>query len=406
MPATRTTGQEFTTGGLLLLSATLGCGLGASSLVYYSFGVFIEPLQAHFAWTRGEVSAALFYGSFGLVLAAPLLGWCIDRVGPRFVALCAIPCFAGILYVLSRFEGQLTTFYALFFITAALGSGTTPILYTRAVAGEFDRARGLALGITLAGPGTAAIVLPPFILRTITTQDWRHGFATLAVLALSPWLLVWCFLKPHPRTTRLADAGYPASPSGMNRAEALRTREFWTIVLGFGAVSVGGSAIIVHLVPMLRDGGMAATDAAAIASTIGVGVILGRLGIGLAIDKLFAPFVAGAVFLTTACGIALLTYGGATQAPIAAFLTGFALGAEVDLLAYLTSRYFGLRHYGFLYALVYAFFWIGIALGPALAGNLYDRYGNYQLALKCIVALLVAGAALIVTLPKFTPRPP
>ena len=80
---------------------------------------------------------------------------------------------------------------------------------------------------------------------------------------------------------------------------------------------------------------------------------------------------------------------------------GFALGAEVDLLAYLTSRYFGLRYYGFLYALVYAFFWIGIALGPAITGHLFDVFGDYQIALRMIVILLLVGAAAACTLPRF-----
>ena len=134
----------------------------------------------------------------------------------------------------------------------------------------------------------------------------------------------------------------------------------------------------------------------------GIGVILGRVGIGWTIDRLFAPYVAATIFAVTAGGCALLAINGASHAPVAAFLIGFALGAEVDLLAYLTSRYFGLRYYGFLYALVYAFFWIGIALGPAITGRLYDAFGDYQMALRMIVIMLLVGAAAAYTLPRFT----
>ena len=387
---------ELTAGWPLLVTATIGCGTGASSLLYYSFGIFVEPLQQQFGWSRGEVTSALFYGSFGLVLAAPLLGWLIDRFGVRAVALCAIPGFSLVLFAFSRFDNSLYTLYALFFVATLVGSGTTPILYTRAVTGYFDSARGLALGITLAGPGTAAVVLPPFVLSIVTANDWRHGFEVLAALAILPWLLVLFWLEPAA-SRQTARTELP----GMTRRQALKTREFWTIALGFGGVAIGCSALVVHLIPLLRDAGLSTAQAARTASLIGVGVILGRIGIGWVIDRLFAGKVAALIFTVTAGGCALLVGGGIAQAPLAAFLIGFALGAEVDLLAYLTSRYFGLRYYGFLYATVYAVFWIGIALGPALAGQLFDAFGNYDVALRGIIAMLLFGALAAFSLPRF-----
>lgn len=370
--------------------------------MFYSFGLFVEPLQTAFGWSRGEVSSALLFGSGGLVAAAPLIGWLIDRHGARRVALAAIPAFAASLAVLACFDGTLTQFYAAFVLTAIAGCGTTPILYTRAVAGSFEAGRGLALGITLAGPGTAAIVLPPFMLGVLSAHGWRAGFVALTVLALLPWPLVYLWLRRRPG---VAASHVGNDLAGVRRRVALRSRPFWTIALGFGAIAVACSALVVHMVPMLRDAGVPAASAARIASLIGVGVILGRVGIGWLIDRVFAPYVAAVIFMTTAAGCVVLLTAGAELAPLAAFLLGFALGAEVDLLAYLTSRYFGLRHYGFLYATVYASFWIGIALGPAIAGRLYDRYGDYQHALELAIALLVLGAFAAASLPRFAASP-
>jgi MFS family permease len=396
MSVPRTAGDELRHGWLLLVTATIGCGTGASSLLYYSFGIFVEPLQLQFQWSRGEITSALLFGSFGLILAAPVLGTLIDRFGARAIALIAIPGFSAIVFTFSRFNGELPLFYTLFFVATILGSGTTPILYTRAITGHFDTARGLALGITLAGPGTAAVLLPPFMLDVITEHDWRHGFEVLALLAIVPWLLVFFWFGTD------APATLSRTPrSGMSRREALRTREFWTIAVGFGAVSVACSALVVHMVPLLRDAGLSAPRAAKVASTIGIGVILGRVGIGWLIDRVFAARVAAVIFAITAGGCVILATSGTAQAPLAAFLIGFALGAEVDLLAYLTSRYFGLRCYGFLYATIYAAFWAGIALGPAIAGQLFDTFGNYDLALRLIIGLLLFGTLAAASLPRF-----
>ncbi len=387
---------ELASGWPLLLAATIGSGTGASSIIFYSLGIFVAPLQAAFGWSRGDVTSAMLYSSAGLVFAAPLLGWLIDRVGERRVALISIPCFAAVVYALSLLDGSLHGFYACFFFAAVLGCGTTPILYTRAVASHFDSARGLALGITLAGPGTAAVVLPPFIIGVIAGDAWRDGFRALALIALVAWPLAWCWLRVRP------PAGASAlAQDGVGRRAALATRVFWTLAISFALVAMAASSLVVHMVPMLKDAGLDAAHAARVASLIGLGVILGRLLIGWLIDRLFAPHVAAAIFAVAAGGCVLLARGGPAEAPLAAFLIGFALGAEVDLMAYLTSRYFGLRHYGFLYGTVYSCFWLGIASGPALTGRLYDAAGNYALALWGIVVLFLAGTVAALSLPRF-----
>ena len=220
--------QEFSAGALLLATATLGCGLGASSIVYYSFGMFVAPLQEAFGWTRGEVTSTLIFGSLGIIVIAPVLGWLIDRDGPRAVALRAVPVFSLMLFAISRFDGSLALFYLLFFLTTLVGSGTTPILYTRAVTGHFNAGRGLALGITLTGPGTAAILMPPFMTGIIADYGWRGGFLVLSLLAILPLPLILLAMDKPAADRRGADLGL----AGVRPSTAFRTRAFWTIVLG------------------------------------------------------------------------------------------------------------------------------------------------------------------------------
>jgi predicted MFS family arabinose efflux permease len=172
----------------------------------------------------------------------------------------------------------------------------------------------------------------------IGPQGWRSGFTMLAMIAVVAWPIVLFGFRGVEGATSAQDK----TVDGVDRVHAIKSRVFWTISAGFAAVATAVSGMVVHMVPLLRDAGLALPQAAGIASLIGVGVILGRVLIGWAIDRIFAPYIACLVFMATACGCVLLNLGGAQAAPVAAFLIGFALGAEIDLIAYLTVRYFGL----------------------------------------------------------------
>ena len=389
--------HEISDGWRILLTSLVGIAVGAASLLFYSIGVFFEPFQREFGWNRGQISGALIYLTLGFVISGPIVGWLIDRHGARIVALASIPMLVLTMIGLHDLNNSLPVFYALFFAAGSFGGGTTPVVYTRVVNGNFTASRGLALGIVLAGTGIAALVLPPLLASQIGSLGWRSGFVVLAVIAVIAWPLV--FFGFHG--VEGAERSKKQNVEGVDRAQAVRSRIFWTISVGFIAVATAISGMVVHMVPLLRDTGLALSRAAAIASLIGVGVILGRVLIGWTIDRVFAPYIAGLVFLVTASGCVLLNLGGAQTAPVAAFVIGFALGAEIDLIAYLTARYFGMRNYGFLYGLIYSMFSIGAAAGPAIVGSLFDAHGNYRVALWIMAACLAFGALAMATLPRF-----
>jgi cyanate permease len=256
--------------------------------------------------------------------------------------------------------------------------------YTRAVNAAFRRARGLALGISLAGIGVAAMVLP-FLLSSINgAYGWRAGYLTLALLALLPWPFVFLSFPRHRAAT---GAGNPAAV-----ATALHSGTYWAMVLAFAAVAVAVSALIVHMVPLLRDAGMDAMGAAQIASLVGLGVLA---------DRLFAPHVAALFFAGAAAGCLLLALGGVGLAPVAALAIGLSLGAEVDFMAFLTARYFGLARYATNYGILYALFVLGGAVGPFLAGMSFDRNGNYAAVIWGVTALLLVAAVIMARLPRF-----
>ena len=388
---------EFRRSWPLLLAASVGNAVGLSSILFYSLGSFIGPLQAEFGWSRGDVASSFLYTTAVLALISPGLGILIDRIGVRQISLISIPLLALVLFAVSRFEGSTLAFHGLYALAALVGGGTTPIAYTRVVNGAFKEARGLALGISLAGVAIAAMTLPLILAGINQSYGWRTSYLALAVLVLLAWPLVLFGIKDQEKLAVSRQAAIVDK-------SVLRSTIFWTLGISFVAIAVAVSAMIVHMVPMLRDAGVSPMVAASVASLIGVGGLVGRLATGYLIDRFFAPYVAATLFLATAAGCLLLWYGGSAVAPVVAAATGLSLGAEIDLMAYLTARYFGMARYGFVYALIYAMFAVGTAVGPALAGVAFDSSGNYNMTIWSATALLVIGSAALLRLPRFENR--
>jgi MFS family permease len=173
--------------------------------------------------------------------------------------------------------------------------------------------------------------------------------------------------------------------------------------VGLLLVAAGISGLITNLVPLLIDKGMTPAVAGRYAGLIGVSVISGRLVAGFLVDHIWAPLVA-AIFLSAPC-IAALVLSADVIAPgfiaISAIVIGLAAGAELDLLAFLASRYFGLLHYGAVYGTLYVFFSIGAGLAPVGFGQVYDIFGNYVPVLNVVAAMSVTGAALMLMLGRY-----
>jgi MFS family permease len=388
--------KELSKGWPLLLTATLGCATSVPVLISYSIGTFIQPLQHEFGWTRADITAAQLWLGLTFAATAPALGWLVDLVGPRRLAVVSILISIAPLGLLSQFNGGRLAFYLLFCLAGLVGGGTTPIVYTQALNARFARARGLALGLALAGQAAIAMVLPPLLAFVIINFGWRASFIVLGCLVILPWPFAFLLM---PKTTIRHSNQKEAL--GVSARDAIRSRVFWTIALAFFVISMAAAGWIVHMVPFLRDSGFEPLRAASIASLVGVGSLLARIAVGFLVDHFFAPRIVGAIVGLAAVGCSLVAGLGANMAPVAAFLVGFAFGAEIDVVAYLTARYFGMRRYGLLYGSVYAIFIIGGSLGPFLIGRIFDHFGNYSVALRAIVILFVTGAAALFTLPQF-----
>jgi MFS family permease len=391
---------EFATRWPVLLGAILGIGVGVIALPSPAIGVFMRDLQAEFGWSRTEISLGPTILVAGLALASPLLGWVADRVAATWITLVSLAALATSLFLFSRLGPDLRLYYAGFAAMAVTSCGAATLVYARVVSANFVRGRGLALGLAMVGNGLTGIFLPMLLAPYAAGAGWRQGFVALAVLAaLAAPVVAWLMSRSRPQAIEAAGAGGHAPGLGLDAA--LRDPVFWTMAAAFAFIPLGASGMHLHLLAFLADEGVAPAQAGAIASLGGVALIVGRVLTGWLIDRLYAPWVAAGMMALSAGCMAAMGLIGAPAGALGAIAVGLSIGAELDLIGYLTARYFGFRAYGRIYGLLYAAVLVGSAFSPVAYGAAVDLTEGYAVALYGGAALLLAAALLFLTLRPF-----
>lgn len=388
--------SEFAGGWRIVLTSALGVGLGVSGLLTYNAGLFARDLAGEIALSRTAFGAAFFGSTLAMAAAMPLVGWLIDRFGPRPMA--AIGSLMLSLGFLALSQVWSTTAYILIMVLIGLMTATsTPVPYTRAVSAAFHRSRGLALGLTQVGIGLAAAIVPPLIATVIANHGWREGYyalGALAALGIAPALLGLPGRSPQAR--KAGSESYIAVRS---------SRVFRLQYLAFCAMAFAFAGMLSHFVPMLREAGMPVQQAGALAGLIGLSVIVTRILVGWLADRIEPAWLGCASCLACGAGCAVLALGGPSMAPVGAIALGAAMGAEADLIGILTARHFPLAAYSRAYAAQYGGFMVAAGLSPLWMGQLADASGGYTLALIAAAGLLLIPAALFLLLPRLVTTP-
>lgn len=205
-------------------------------------------------------------------------------------------------------------------------------------------------------------------------------------------------LLPDGLPQRLAAAGNEAVAQGLSAREAWRSGTFWLMTCSFFLVTASAQGRVVHLTAMLGDRGITAQTAALGSSIVGAAELIGREGSGYLLDRVFGPRLAAVFFAGAALGIGLLLLGTPAVAFAGAFFVGLGLGAEVDIIAFLTGRYLGLSAFGKVYSSAFAAFALAAALGPLIMGAGFDRTGSYRGPLVAFFAANLLAAFLMTRL--------
>lgn len=385
----------------VVAAAFVGVMTSFAPIVPYTFSLFLSPLHAEFGWHRQAMGGTFALAAITVALVSPFIGMLLDRFPPRRIILPSILIFALALASLSRLGPDIKRFYITFFLLGLVANGTAQFAYARTILSWFTKHRGFALALILTGSGVGSILIPPATQWMIAHQGWRSGYLLLGGVALLGLPLTAMLVRNRPAS----DIETHPSSSGISVKAAFSSAAFW-LLCGITVLSAfSENGLVTNLAAILTEHGVTAQSAAVALSVRGGAGIIGRLCVGLLIDRFSPQRIQTFILLLAAAGTLVLSFAGS---PVVAFLgaglLGIGLGSEADVLPYLLARYFGRRHFSVLYGLTWTAYAVGGATGPMFIGQLYDTSGAYHVRYIVYLAAVAFAAAVVSLLLRRTPE--
>ena len=400
--ADRLSGASRTQVGVVL-ACLLGNMVCTTPIIYTPFGQFLIPISSAFDWPRARVSGVLTLLAFVTAAAYPVVGRLADRHGPRRLIMIGNLALGAGVFALGFSTPNVLLFYGLFALIGVAGAMPSSMMFTRVIAGWFDKTRGSMMGITGGlGNGIGAAVMPAFALILMTRFGWRGAFFGLGALVILIGLPSNLFLLKEPPLAKPAHPTAPVELEGMSLAQAARTPIFWLMLTAIGLGSGCLTAVLAHVVPILTDRRFPVGQAATVVSVFAMVTAGWQIVVGWLLDRTGSPKMVAPLFLISVAGLLTLEHG--TTLPVLILggaLMGIGMGTEFGALPYFISRYFGLRRFGVIAGVMYSAVIIAQGITPLLMDLDFDHRRSYVLSLHVIEIVMVAGAAMIACLPAY-----
>ena len=377
---------------------------------FYCFGVFFKPVLIEFGWTRAATSGAyslccLLYGFLAIGV-----GRLNDRFGPRIVMTgCGLFLASG--YLLMSQINAIWQLYLFYGVILGIGLSGMYVPLASTIPRWFVKRRGLMTGIVLAGVGVGTMVMPPLANWLNSSYGWRASYTIIGIIVLVLVILAVQFLKRDPSQLGLSAYGESevkenrlgVEGGGFSLQMAIHTRRFWMLYAMFLCFGLSVQAITVHIVPHATDLEISAASAANILAIIGGVSIVGRIMIGSASDRIGNKLAVTTCFILMSVALLwLLVTKELWMFYLFAVVFGFAYGGWAALISLMVAELFGLSSLGVILGAVTFGLTIGEAIGPTLAGRIFDITSSYQLAFLICVGLSIIAIILALFLKPIT----
>jgi len=387
----------------------------ASGIFYYGFSTFVKPVVKELAWSMTVISGAFSIYRLETGIAAPVVGYLLDRIGPRKLVFAGGLVMGGGFIYLSCVNTVLPFYAAIIIIsfgTSAIGGGVGNPL----VGKWFVKKRGTAIGIFAASRGLAGLIVPG-VAYLVVHYGWRSALLIIGPLT---WLIVLplsFFLKPSPEQDGLLPDGEPSAPVvndthrtgktaevvevDFSLRKSMATSAFWILTVCLFMHQVTQSAVFVHLIPHLIDLGIHPTSAASVVSLLALTSVAGRFGSGWLSDRYNKRWLLIILFMMQPIGLLLLTRVRHFIDVIPfVVLYSIAYGGTIVVKTIIVGDYYGRKNYGTIFGVIQGLSTLGGIAGPLIAGLVYDINGSYQLAFTSFAILMGFPVLLVLFLKR------
>jgi sugar phosphate permease len=399
--------------GWWMVAAGSGMQFMQSALIQQSFGAYVAVLRDDRGWSKTALAGASALHQLEAAVLGPVLGWILDRFGPRVVIRIGV-FVLGAGLILLGFIDSLPAFYGAF-VVIALGTslcGFFPL--NVALIHWFERKRSRALSAMGLGMALGGIAVP-LVAWSLSTYGWRATAIASGVLFIVAGIPLSRVMRNRPEDHGLRIDGEPPLPPAaaapgadphlpsrrdFTAREALRTQAFWLLSLGHGFALLVVSAVNVHAITHMKEGLGYTIERASLYITLMTLSQIGGIALGWLLgDRWDKRLICAACMVGHMAGLLCLTYAGLAGGWAPALLVAFALlhgvawGLRGPFMQAIRADYFGRSAIGMILGLSFMIIVLGQAGGPLIAGALADSTGNYRAGFTVVALLAGLGSA-------------
>lgn len=397
--------------GWWIMGGAILCQFAFMSVSQAVVGVFMMPVVDELGWKVWQFALGPSLSVAAGAISGVFAGSLVDSKGPRPLILVGSLVSAATLFLLSR-QSHLAVYLSLYVLSGLIGWNLfSPLVVNATLSKWFIRRRGWALAIGSIGVSLAGLIAPFTMTAIVDSAGWRNGYLVLAVFVLGAVIPTALVMRRTPEDYGLTPdgdsalrsagraAGISDDPRSLTRLEAIRTRAFWLLIIGFGLNQAALTSVLVHAIPFATESGFSRSLAAAALAVNGIGNLSSKAVWGYGLQRTPPRSLVMAAYSISSLGVGLMlaasTSASAAVLMAGFFLYGFGFGGTIPLSEFLWAKYFGRAHIGAIRGIGYPITIVGTGFGPVLIGYWYDVSLTYQPAFLAIIGAYLTGALVI-----------
>ena len=384
-----------------------------SAINFYGFTAFIDPIATTFGWTYAQISLATSLRGIQGGALTPVMGFLVDRFPARRLAFWGIITLAAGYFLMSR-ATNLFMFYLSFIIMGLGGSLSISMVPQTTVARWFKKDLGKASGLLFTGNGLGGVFIP-LIVSGIDHYGWRTTTLFIALGFILFCLPLSMIFRNRPEEYGLFPDGKVPGKNNQKESgqiiieipdvelkDVFKMRAFWQLLLGI-TIQIGAwVSMTTHLMPYLASKGLNRSVGGMITTAIPIVSLLARFPIGWLSDFFDKRYIlSSSVMLVSLSQFLFLAIDGDSYILIFAYIlvAGLTAGGLMTVRMPIFREYFGAKNFGKIYGLGTFSVIMGAAIGPPIAGRVYDILGYYEPIWLIFGICGIVGAISILTMP-------